>query len=658
MAPFLRRFLLAYCIIDITASSAISAPVTPSLTQTVPVCAQSCLKSFVADNFHVPGCSSSDLCICTSPSVSGFTLGEAALSCLVSNCPKFDVSAADSAYEICDGFPNALPNTHSVLTITHTSVTYVTDDATTSTMRSTSTLHRSSVVSSTASSKSRKPTSSSHTTSSTTMTSTVRATSSSLIASSASSAPFPSSTSIAAMPATSSAVATPVPVLTKPQIAGVTVASAAGASLIFGLCFLLLCWRRRKAQRRHSGSLLKGGKTPGSEETTPDMSTDAMKRFEQMEHEKEVADSRPMLAAAAPPPRRDGDGWSQWEQPTAAAPTPMPRAARSNVSERSPITPGTQKTTSQLLPDKPSYGLFPPPMRPSPESRRASQSLEALGAARNGQSSYSSVQSSPRFPGALDTSQSYMQQAPKTPSPIYPPDVYSQVRGSRPRSVYRPYRQEQDVSTLPSDLPKRTLSRKPLPGSAFTSAKGLEPETTPTREGPSLLKIVPPPIPPAPLFFEDSGVRRQRSGRSRRKKSEPRIETWFSNGTDTSFEDGSDTEPVSALSPVPEIRSTGPNSPFTYPSIPQSASESRSSRIHLPESAARSDASLPRSHSGDDSSPGGRSRNVQPRNSAKWKILVEPGLRGIDTPSPSSRSPQTARSAEAPWHEYPPPMRR
>ncbi|EEH33380.1 hypothetical protein PAAG_04430 [Paracoccidioides lutzii Pb01] len=96
----------------------------------VPICAQGCLSSFVQSNFPAATCANSrDLfCLCTRRSISGFTLGEGALRCVISSC--LNPGSEDlRVYVICSGIQNAIPNTHTVITATalarHTSTATV-----------------------------------------------------------------------------------------------------------------------------------------------------------------------------------------------------------------------------------------------------------------------------------------------------------------------------------------------------------------------------------------------------------------------------------------------------------------------------------------------------------------------------------------------------
>ncbi|KAI1303344.1 hypothetical protein F5Y03DRAFT_385171 [Xylaria venustula] len=93
----------------------------------VPTCAQSCLESFITSNYPTVDCGAgfSLSCLCPAQSLSGFTVGEAALQCLLGYaqlglCDKQDAggSAPARVLNMCSGQESALPNTHPTLTAT------------------------------------------------------------------------------------------------------------------------------------------------------------------------------------------------------------------------------------------------------------------------------------------------------------------------------------------------------------------------------------------------------------------------------------------------------------------------------------------------------------------------------------------------------------
>ena len=649
-----------------------ATPLTLYQSQIIPACARSCFQSFVSENFPSSACASSDYCTCTSDSASGFSLGEGALSCLISYCDGWTESDAEEAYDLCTPYPNAVPNTHSVLTITQTFTALITNQYSTPASATTSTTLSTTSVPYTT----RNVVASSH--SATTPLASLPSISSSTrstISTKASSSTFLSSTILPSSVATttspslvspvpaissSAAAAAPTAVLTKPQIAGVVVAAIGAAALGFGLCFLLLLWRRKKAMRRLSVSTFGGGKDPDTEDTTPDMAVIARRDFGSGDQESGRFAPRPALALETRNNDRS-DGWAQWKQANRSGleiPSRSLEAPRSAVSQTSPITPASYKTTSQLLPDKPSYSPFPAPLRPNPQSKRASRSIEALGAVRNNPaSSGASNNTGPRFPGSLDTSQAHMQQEPVSRRPSVPPHIYTQFQSNRPRSPPQTYKEPRGDTYLPYRPPARSILRKPLaPQEApYNQDPGLQ--APPRALNVDTQQMSRPPIPLPPQPFELTPTPSRKSSRPRRKKSDPRPETYFSTGSETSFEDADQysefAEPVSALTPVKETSIPSRSSPITYPAIPTSAAESPSNKIRISTPAAHSNVSLIKLRAEENDEP--KTPKGTTRNSAKYKILVQPGLTPLDIPTtPTSlRSPHTPKiSSNAPWRDH------
>ena len=670
---YLRRYLYALLVVNISAGPLFTASLTPFLAQNIPTCAQSCLESFIADNFPSPDCISSDFCTCTSDSVSGFSLGEGALQCLVLDCGRWNVDEAEKVYTICDGYPNARPNTHAVLTVEQTSTSWVSPKLTEptrspsskSTRSSRTPSHSTSVHKSTSSSVTLSPKSIFRSTTSATttsppssiqaITSTSPSTTSSTSISSTLSSSATASSSIAAAPAST-------PALTKPQVAGVVVATTGASALAFGLGLLFFFWRRKKPRQsdgRESMSSFGGDKNSSSGHSSPDSGVIAARGFGYDPQGKEVTVPKPALNLETPL-RNSHNGWNSWNPSTSSdisGRALVSGAQNPSPSGPSPITPGSHKTTSQLLPDKPSaYTPFPPPFRPSPRSRRASQNMEAYAASRNHSNLSPPSKSHPGFP--LDTSQFDMQQNHRNLGSSPSSHIYGQYQAYRPRSQHSARSRGQSVTPPPPLRPKSIL-RKPLPETPGPVAHDPSPFTSKPRP--------PPPLPPIATHARNSEVYSDRkNNKLRRKKSDPRPETFISTASETDaetiFEENDDNpEPVSALSPVGGMCSPDQPSPIVYPPIPHSAAESPSSRIRLSELPATSQISVARLRE-EEASEASRSNEV--RRNAKWKILVEPGLRaGIDSPSSSSRSPQTPRTprtakstGEAPWHDshYPP----
>ena len=703
MAFFLGSFLHFLLIPWTLAGPASMGSLTPILAQVTRPCAQGCLESFIDINFPSASCGTPpDFgCLCVSNSASGLTIGEGGLECLYSQCPDydFDNSVAYSVYEVCSNIQGAKPNTHSTLTATVPTVPSTTDEARTTRSGSTSLSHNSSsrsIFPSTSSAafgtntvtttatvstshfpKSTSSIDSSRTTKAasdgvgpntiSTITSTT-STSSSTILSTSSTAAATSSSAVAA----AAAAAATKPVLTKPQIAGVTVASVGGAAVAFGLILFVFCLRRKHGKRR-SGWSFGGDKIIDSEETTPDMGGGAFETHSQHS-------SPPAVVAVPPPLRRDlrivtpssssDDGWNRYQrsmnpEEDTVLPVHPPPLTSLNHSPIDPITPASYRTSSQLLPDKPTYSLFPPPLRITPRNSSAPAGLRPSGSTAPQHGTSPHTKYSPRFPSNLDTSQAHLQAGSgrqrSLSDPFYddfhrspPPNVYPYVQTSRPRSPG-------SSRLVPSNYPGAwstpiDVVRKPVPALESPSAKGLRPLPSKTQQT-SFSRPYPPPPPIEQHYLAAIERSHSRKDPRRRPSNSSSKLTRFSNGSETSFEDADEEEAPATrkfLSPVaesPALRSPI-RSGVTYPPIPVSAAESPArtppNRAPVrPEAPPRSDSLLTK-RLGEQKAREIASRlqgthpgvNEDVRNTAKWKILVSPGL---DDPE-SSRSPLLARN--------------
>ena len=697
MAFFLGLFLHFLLIPWTLAGPASMGYLTPILAQNLPLCAQGCLESFIASNFPSSPCGTPPdfSCLCVSSSASGLTIGEGGLECLYSECPdyEFDNSIALSVYEVCSDVQGAKPNTHSTLTATSATFASATGGVRATPANSNNLSYSSYspsifpgassaafgtntvIATATGSSSPFSKSSSSldHARTTKAASGGVGLNGTPTIASTSSTSSAAAATSSSAVPVVAAAAAKPV--LTKPQIAGVTVAGVGAAAIAFGLCFFCFCLRRKRS-KRHSGWSFGGDKIIDSQETTPDMAAVGSREFEN--HPQRG--SPPAVATAPPPPPRrelrivtpatsSDDGWNRYqrsmnpeEESALAVHQPPPKS--SNHSPIDPITPASYRTSSQLLPDKPTYSLFPPPLRITPRNSSAPAGLRPSGptAPRQNHSPYAKY--SPRFPSNMDTSQAHLQPGSSRQrslsDPFYddynrspPPNVYPYVQASQPRSPgsSRP---------IPSDYPgawktPNDVVRKPVPALQSPSARGLRPAPSRTQQ-PSLPRPYPPPPPIEQHYL--AAIERSHSRKDpRRKQSNSSSKfTNFSNGSETSFEDADEDEVPATrkfLSPVaesPALRSP-PRSGVTYPSIPISAAESPTrtppNRAPTrPELPTRSDSLLTK-RLGEQKAReiAGRLQGTHPgvnedvQNTAKWKILVSPGLSNLE----SSGLPQSAR---------------
>jgi len=411
--------------------------------------------------------------------------------------------------------------------------------------------------------------------------------------------------------------------------------------------------RRKKSQRRHSGSSFGGDKIVDSEGSSPNMAAIAVEDFGSDQHPNNQREaSRGQLALVTPANAGD-DGWNKWKRNTdphhiglAIGPA-TPQVSNSAPEEPSPTTPAS----SQLLPDKPTYSLFPPPLRS--QSRRASQNFRPPP--NNGHASdriSPAPRPIPRFPSSMDTSQAHLQGGPShrslsdpfydnshAPSQYFP---YSQSSRQRPRSPPNSRPSPNNVHNGPSADASEAV-RKPMP-----TYRGI-PATHRTQE-PGLPRTNAPPQPIEQHYL--AAIDRSHSRRHpRRNKSTASSQiTRFSGGSDTSFEDADIDDfplPSSALSPVAEVRSPPQNSSsgrVLYPPVPTSAAESPTRVSKKPSFPARSDSLHAKRRGAERAAELPNLRNSPPdvRDTAKWKILVSPGLEGIE--NGSSSEPSSART--------------
>ncbi|KAL9014802.1 MAG: hypothetical protein Q9173_000556 [Seirophora scorigena] len=495
----------------------------------------------------------------------------------------------------------------------------------------------------------------------------------------------PTSTQASVTP-TATAATAPQPALTKPQVAGVTVGSIAAAGLVFGLLALIFCLRDRKKKRsRVSDASFGNDKIVIDQPRTPFPHPPAGPTSQDVEDGPRDAGTAEPFRTQAAIARPQSERWSLWpksvkpeEIGVAVAPNPVAR----NAYGRSPVTPmsaASYETTSRLLPDKPIYSLYPPPLRLSSYNQDVSP-FEASGpvAAGSGRALPGLVpKPAPRGPGTMDTSQAHMHLGQPTVR-LVPSDPFLDS------SSCGRQRDPRHFQTLPA---QRARAAPPRPVSArhgqWAGSVEVHRKPVPARLGPNNLRSDPSierldwgldaPLqataPAADLPFltrEPQSTRRKSSDRS--KVSRKRPSTFLSTASETSFEDAdSDTEPPplprSNLSPVVESPRSRPR-PCTkgvrYPVIPTSAAESpsidrkvrevRREQIELNPESDRSKGKAKASPRTPDSldkpvpnvpESGGtelKERQQVPDNgsdrvkpgSAKWNILVAPGLEGIE----------------------------
>ena len=489
--------------------------------------------------------------------------------------------------------------------------------------------------------------------------------------------------------------------------------SIAAAGLVFGLLALLFCLRDRKRKNRRSSDASFGNdKIVIDPPRTPSPpSAPAAQDVERGNREVGTPEGLKPYAQAAHP-RRGSNRWSLWRksmQPedigVAVAPSPS-----NPTHDNSPVTPmsfQSYETTSRLLPDKPTYSLYPPPLRLSSYNREVSPIDNPSPAAAGFALPLPGLAPRPVPNGrsTMDTSHSNLHLGPTIRS-VSPDPFIDSTLNNRPTdpgpSQTMPTQRVRSTTSRPRVVQYGQwaepveIHRKPVPVHAVPETSRADPTVErvdwgadlPTQAasqaaGPSLSSA-------APLLRRKSSGRRRFGGR--------RPMTFLSTTSGTSFED-SDSEdepplPQSYLSPVIESPPSRPRvAGVRYPVIPTSAAESpsinrtirevRREQVELNPASNRSkgkgkaspkissppDKALPslpnvpdvpelagtelreRQQAPDGNNSGGRAKPVKP-GSAKYKILVAPGSEGIENVG----TPKSKSSAE--WTPASTPTRR
>ncbi|KAL8703186.1 MAG: hypothetical protein Q9201_003635 [Fulgogasparrea decipioides] len=493
---------------------------------------------------------------------------------------------------------------------------------------------------------------------------------------------------------TTAAAAAAQPVLTKPQIAGVTVGSIAVAGLIFGLLALFFWLRgRRKKERRGSDASFGNDKIVVDRPRTPSQPS-AVAAPDVEGGNREVGN---------PCIKREDIG-------VAVASGP----AQQTAYDRSPVTPmsaASYETTSRLLPDKPTYSLYPPPLRPSSYNAQ----LSPIDAPRPQYAGFGRtelgpvVRPAPRGRGTMDTSQTHLHLGQPTIRAV-PSDPFIDASSSSRTADPRQFQ------TLPAQRPKAAAShpvihqyghwaepaqlpRKPvparLPPNSLHAGQRSDALNHSSELSPQLATVA-----DDPLISPKQGQPSRRKSSGRRKANEKRPETFFSTTSDTSFEDASSDDelppplPQSTLSRVAESPPSRPRTAgVRYPVIPTSAAESLSvnrtvrevrrerEQLELNPASDRSkgkakaspktpspkvpsprDKALPSTPPVPElvgtelkerqQAPDSSSDRIKP-GSAKWNILVAPGMEGIENIGSPSKS-----KASGEWTPLSTPTRR
>ncbi|PGH00960.1 hypothetical protein GX51_05509 [Blastomyces parvus] len=314
----------------------------------VPACAQGCLLSFIKSDFPAAACPNPrDLsCLCSRRSTTGFTLGEGALRCVYAVCSNPGIQEFQ-VYSICSGIRNALPNTHTAITITSTAMTTTQPNPIPSTTISETTLPQTSSLSITYSSTVTTPITSS--------------TSTTLLSATLSSSSTSVPTDPAGLPPNTPEppAANGEPSMSSAKVIGASIGGAVAGALLLALIILLLLKRRRKKMMAaHESEFEIGGQM--AEPSPHDFLAG---------YRGGRALGSPIGIYNEPVVRRLTHPSNITKQSEAAAPEvgnfsyPYPAYSHSGSDDASLSTPNATKAKSprrisQLLPEKPNYEVY------------------------------------------------------------------------------------------------------------------------------------------------------------------------------------------------------------------------------------------------------------------------------------------------------------
>lgn len=723
-----------------------------SIAQVIPTCAQDCIASFITENYPNSTCPQRDLdCLCKINSVSGFTLGEGGLRCVVSAC-SLGTNTTDNrvaAYYICSNTNGAKSMTHGTITATAypRRISLATPDIpelSQSPMTSQSRTTSSSLLPSTTTLSSSTTTSLPSLTRDTlfsTITPTTPASGSSPLppinftssstsiitpitfdsgsppfrphtstSSSSSRSRSTSSASGTSRTPTATAIAVAAkPILSKPQIAGVTVAAVVTLLAVGALIFFLFCFRRRRNSSDHGSSRCSSfgdNKTYASHPSSPGPYHPIGGNAEHGNRSRDIARD----AGPGNPRIVEGTPASYWRRSPVRAEEigvalGSPAMMQAPVADEAPKSGKSHRTISQLLPDKPIYSLYPAPLR----VKHLNTSTSPIGAVVPGEAGIGQRSATPLSkPAPLGNKSSDIGPASlhRNFSNLRPSasDPFLDSRFSHSVSTYsRQGRRRGEPRDSIRDLPHREVLnygqwnqsldslQKPVPARQSSSARTLNQQkaaydSISSENYIGTSELGPPTQPGRQLSIPRKPVPRQPPPRRIRRPL-----TRYSSASETSFEDAGDDDDMprsqAFLSPVTESYARRSSRGHDGPPGPPVSVYSRYQRLEpvspTPKSSQRRQPSplitpatdpkllknmlkplpeVPESDISDSSMPlmGKRRANTRvphgprpnpnesPRGeteltkSAKWKILVSPGLQGLE----DMGAPRSGRSNE------------
>lgn len=325
-----------------------------ALIQNIPSCALACVEQFINTQYPTGSCcGGNDIdCLCRTNTTGGLTLGEGSLACAIGSCPAI-VASNSNVFGICLTVSGALPQTHGTITAT---VFAVSTEIFTSTQVSATPTSATARVTGTSVALSR-PSGSSVTASDTAVTTRATSDPQSVPLARATSSPTPSSSA-----------------LSSPAVVGLSVAS--GVSAVFLIGVLLFFCGRKLRRRKLNAENKEEFEIGGDMREPPNFTTiRPMLPLPTPGDNSRREDSRPRFQNFPLQPLNRSGPLVVITKPQNSPPGLSKEAIGIALSpetdyDGSPQSQSSQRTLSQLLPDKPSYGLYPEPLRVSRQGPR------------------------------------------------------------------------------------------------------------------------------------------------------------------------------------------------------------------------------------------------------------------------------------------------
>ncbi|KAJ5163506.1 uncharacterized protein N7500_005336 [Penicillium coprophilum] len=350
-----------------------------ALYDMVPDCAKDCVDSFIKSEYTPMECKSPSniKCLCRTQTESGLTLGEAALSCVLSLCSQ-TISAKSKAYHICDSVSEALPKTHQTITATifsDTSTTEMSDAETTPVASITEHGSEASATPSISTSTSTSISASTPTTTTPTQTSVIT-----FYDSSSSSGPQVEPTSSTEQSSSESSEATDKKgdhTVTPAAVIGMSVASGVAGSFIIGVAVFFCCkrWRRKQRDQAPPHIFEIGGAMSEPSDFSkpmPPLPTDGLGVGSSYSPRsgRETMSQRPgtfhSMATVHPQSQYTPQSAAAYHSSQSKGPKDQERIGFAISSdsdwETSPRTQSSQHSVARLIPD-PAAGLYPKPLK-------------------------------------------------------------------------------------------------------------------------------------------------------------------------------------------------------------------------------------------------------------------------------------------------------